>query len=372
MNPKTKTLIIQFTLFLVTIVTTTLSGTEWIYGRFVFDNPSEWLNWDKIIHGLSYSLPFLGILTVHEFGHYFTARKNKVEVSLPYYIPFWFGLGLSIGTMGAFIKLKAQNLSNKQYFDIGIAGPIAGFVAALVVLLYGFTHLPPIEYIFSIHPDYAIYGKDFAKHVYKDLTGIIYLGDNLLFHLFETYIADPNLVPPKYEMMHYPFLFAGYLALFFTSLNLLPIGQLDGGHILYGLVGHQWHHFVSKTLFVGFLFYAGIGIATPYMDMESLLLTMPLYVFFLFSALKTAVLVPKNRWMFAIGIASLQFLLLYVFPKAEGYNNWLVFGFVIGRFLGIEHPKADSVPLGFGRKILGWISLLIFMLCFSPQPFLTN
>ena len=369
MNPKTKTLILQVTLFLVTIVTTTLSGTEWIYGKSIVETPESWVSWSKIIDGLRYSLPFLAILTIHELGHYFTARKHKVDVTLPYYIPFWFGLGLSIGTMGAFIKIKAQNLTNKQYFDIGIAGPIAGFVAALAVLFYGFTNLPPIEYIFTIHPEYAKYGKDFAQHVYKDLNGAVYLGDNLLFRFFETYIANPSLVPPKYEMMHYPFLFAGYLALFFTSLNLLPIGQLDGGHILYGLVGHQWHFFISKIVFGLFLFYAGIGIVTPYMDYESLVFTMPLYAFFIFSTLKSAFHDVKTRWMVAVGIVSLQFLLSYLLPNIEGYHNWLVFGFVIGRFLGVEHPKTDLEHIDTKRKVLGWISLVIFILCFSPQPF---
>jgi len=356
-------------LFIVTIITTTLSGTEWIYGRGIVDNPSSWLNWSKIADGLKYSIPFLGILTVHEFGHYFVARKNKVEVTLPYYIPFWFGFGLSLGTFGAFIRIKAKNLTNRQYFDIGIAGPLAGFAIAIAVLFYGFTHLPPIEYIFGIHPEYAKYGKDFAQYVYKNLNSVIYIGDNLIFQFFENFVANPSLVPPKYEMMHYPILFAGYLALFFTSLNLLPIGQLDGGHVLYGLVGHQWHFFLSKSLFIAFLFFAGIGVASPYMEMESLAITMPLYVFFLFSTLRSAFLNTNNRWMVAVGIASVQFVLLYLFPKVEGYPNWLVFGFILGRFLGIEHPKAVELPIGLGRKILGWLCIVIFILCFSPQPF---
>lgn len=372
MNHSRKTLLIQTTLFIVTIVTTTLSGTEWIFGKGIIDDPSKWLDWDKIIHGLNYSLPFLGILTVHEFGHYFTARKHNVDVTLPYYIPFWFGFGLSLGTFGAFIKIKTKKLTNLQYFDIGIAGPLAGFVVAMGVLWYGFTHLPPIEYIFSIHPEYLQYGKNFAQYVYKDLQGAIYLGDNLVFYFFEHFVADPSLVPPKYEMMHYPFLFAGYLALFFTSLNLLPIGQLDGGHVLFGLVGHQWHFFISKLLFISFLFFSGIGIASPYMDKSSLIITMPLYIFFLFSTLRDAFGNVMNRWLIAVGIASVQFLLVFIFPKIEGYPNWLVFGFVLGRFLGIEHPKAEEVKINTGRKILGWTCLVIFVICFSPQPFKTN
>jgi membrane-associated protease RseP (regulator of RpoE activity) len=368
MNPRTKTLVIQISLFIVTVVTTTLSGTEWIYGRGIVDSPSTWLNWGKILDGLKYSIPFLGILTVHEFGHYFVARKNKVEVTLPYYIPFWFGFGFSLGTFGAFIRIKAKNLTNRQYFDIGIAGPLAGFIVAIILLFYGFTHLPPRDYFFTIFPELAKYGNDYIHNLPKG-SSLVYLGDNLIFQFFEKFVANPSLVPPKYEMMHYPILFAGYLALFFTSLNLLPIGQLDGGHVLYGLVGHQWHFFLSKSLFIAFLLFAGIGVASPYMDMESLAITLPLYVFFLYSTLRSAFIDTKNRWMVAVGIASTQFLLLYMFPKVEGYPNWLVFGFILGRFLGIEHPKAEELKIGWGRKALGWLCLLIFVLCFSPQPF---
>jgi membrane-associated protease RseP (regulator of RpoE activity) len=369
MSPRQKTLSIQILLFVITIVTTTISGAEWIFGRAILDNSENWVSVNKLLHGLYYSIPFLGILTIHEFGHYLVARKYKVDVSLPYYIPMWFGIGLSIGTMGAFIRIKSKDLTNKQFFDVGIAGPLAGFVVALLVIWYGFTHLPPVDYVFGIHPEYAKYGLDYAKHVYNDTTGAFYLGDNLIFRFFETYVAEPTLLPPKYEMMHYPFLFAGYLALFFTSLNLLPIGQLDGGHVLYGLVGHQWHTFISKVLFVGFIFFAGLGIAHPLMPFQELGFVMPLYILFLFGTLRTAIGNSTNRWMFAIGIASVQFLVAYLFPKVEGYPNWLVFGFVLGRFLGVTHPEAKEEPMGWGRILLGILALVIFVLCFSPRPF---
>ncbi len=372
MKAEQKTLFLQIALFFVTIATTTLSGTEWIYGRSLLDNTGNWVSWNKIWNGLRYSLPFLGILTVHEFGHFLVARRNKVNVSLPYYIPFWFGFSLSIGTFGAFIRIKSKNLTNKQFFDIGVAGPLAGFVVTLGVLWYGFTHLPPIEYIFSIHEEYAKYGKDFAKYVYKDVGNALYLGDNLIFRFFETYVADPERVPPKYEMMHYPYLFAGYLALFFTSLNLIPIGQLDGGHILYGLVGHRWHSFISKVLFIAFIFFAGLGVSHPHMPFEYSLLTFAVYVLFLFATLRSAFSSTTNRWMIAVSIASVQFLLLHLFPHLKGYPNWLLFAFILGRFLGVEHPHVAHEKMGIGRKVLGWISLVIFILCFSPQPFVTD
>ncbi len=370
MKPKNKTLLIQITLFFITLITTTLAGTEWQFGRLIFDN-SEWLNWEKVVKGLYFSIPFLGILTLHEFGHFFMAKKHKVDVSLPFYIPFWTGLFLSIGTMGAFIRIKTKDLNNKQYFDIGIAGPLAGFIAALIVLYYGFTHLPDQNYIFTIFPEFLQYGHDYVNKLPSNWE-VIYLGDNLLFTLFEKFVADPALVPPHYELMHHPILFAGYLSLFFTSMNLLPIGQLDGGHILYGLLGHKKHAVISKSLFILFIFFAGIGILNPLSLFEEMVYTFPLYLLFLYSALSSSFEDKKNRLMAAVIIASIQFLLQLMFPSIEGYNNWLFFGFIIGRFLGVNHPEAEEVPINNTRKLLGWFSLLIFILCFSPQPFSIN
>jgi membrane-associated protease RseP (regulator of RpoE activity) len=372
MKPEHKTLLLQIVLFIVTIISATLSGTEWIYGNSILLAPKEWVTTEKLWGGLSYSLPFLGILTVHELGHYFMARYKKIKVSLPYYIPFWFSLPFNIGTIGAFIRIKSKELTNKQFFDIGVAGPLAGFVVAMLVIWYGFTHLPPINYIFEIHPDYAKYGNEYANHVYTGLKGMTYLGDNLIFRFFEYYVADPQLIPPKYEMMHYPYLLAGYWALFFTSLNLLPIGQLDGGHILYGLVGHRWHSFISKLVFLLFILYAGLGIVRPHMPLEQSLLVLGIYLLFLFTTLRSAISNTTNRWMVAVVLASAQFFLLYFFPHLEGYPSWLLFAFILGRFLGVDHPKVEEEKIGWGRKVLGWLSLVIFILCFSPQPLTSN
>src|SRR5690606_12811327 len=123
----------------------------------------ETLNLHEILKGLYFSGPFLGILTVHEFGHYIAAQLHRVKVTLPYYIPLWFGFIAmpSIGTGGACIRIKEFVTSRNKYFDIGIAGPLAGFVVALGVLFYGFTHLPPPEHIFTIHPEYEQFGENY-------------------------------------------------------------------------------------------------------------------------------------------------------------------------------------------------------------------
>ncbi len=368
MLKKNKQLIIQISLFLLTIFTTTMAGLEWL-GRSVW---MEDFQWSEFSDGFAFSFPFLLILTVHEFGHYFTAQYYKVKVTLPYYIPMWFlGFGISIGTMGAFIKIKDHIQSRKEYFDIGIAGPLAGFVVAVLVLYIGFTTLPPPEYIFEIHPEYEQWGLDYPDHAYEDNEGISFqIGPTIMFWLFENYVADPTRVPNANEVMHYPLLFAGYLALFFTALNLLPIGQLDGGHILYGLVGAKWHRRIASTLFVVFVTYAGIGIINPHEMDDTFALYLVGYLALLYYLFYSMTPNKKNRLMYASIVLSVQFFISFFWPDFKGYTGWLVFAFLIGRFLGVHHPPViDDRPLSTGRKVLGWLALFVFVLCFSPSPF---
>jgi len=375
MSKEQRILALQIGLFIITLITTTLAGVEWIYGRLFFLNAegfglNNWMTWEMLIEGIKFSTAFIGILTVHEFGHYFTAKYYKIDVTLPYYIPMWFGLGSTIGTLGAFIRIKQAIDSRKEYFDIGLAGPLAGFLVALAILFYGFTHLPPAEYIFTIHPEYQKYGSNYAQSVYQGMEGSFYIGKNLLFILFEKYIADPALVPNQYEMMHYPFLFAGYLACFFTALNLLPIGQLDGGHILYGLIGNPAHRIVSLMLFIGFIFYAGLGMVTPAKVEDLLDTNVLLYLLFLYFAFAKVGGSFQNALLISMAILVSQFCLSYFFPNLKGYNGWMLFGLILGRFLGIYHPTAaKDEPLSIGRQVLGWLMLVVFILCFSPQPF---
>ena len=141
MNSDQKRVLLQLGLFILTFITTTLAGAEWAYGRSVFAKDYAW---SDFVSGLEFSIPFLLILTVHEFGHYFVARYHKVKVTLPYYLPMP-PLPFSIGTMGALIRIKEKIYSKKQNFDIGIAGPLAGFATALIILFYAFTHLPEPE-----------------------------------------------------------------------------------------------------------------------------------------------------------------------------------------------------------------------------------
>ncbi|KJH69333.1 peptidase M50, partial [Aliterella atlantica CENA595] len=159
MTSRTKTYLLHGGLFLITLITTTMAGAEWMFGRlFIPLEGMKTLGWNEFLAGFQFSIPFLSILTVHEFGHYIVARANRVRVTLPFYIPIWLGIGQGIGTLGAFIRIQDYINSRRKYFDIGVAGPLAGFALALVVLWYGFTHLPPPEYIFTIHPEYQKWG----------------------------------------------------------------------------------------------------------------------------------------------------------------------------------------------------------------------
>ena len=352
-------------LFILTFIATTLAGGEWVYGRSILSSEKP-LTWEYFLLSMQYSIPFIGILLVHELGHLLTAIHHKVKASLPYFIPGWLGpLGFSIGTFGAVIQMKGFIDSRKKFFDIGVAGPLAGFVIAFFVLCYGFANLPEADYIYEVHPEYA-------DPTYEIPEGNIELGPNLLFGIMESLIADESRMPNMAEVYHYPFLFAGYLALFFTALNLLPIGQLDGGHVVFGLFPKHHKH-ISLGAFIAFLFYAGLGVISPFEELSYLFLSLPLYIGFLYICFRKSNLNNQTKWMIALLIAATQYALVWFFPHAEGYSGWLLFAFLIGRVLGIEHPEVpDQRPLSRQKKILGWIALVIFILCFTPQPIIVS
>ncbi len=397
---KIRSYFIHILLFVITLLTTTLAGMEWMNGDLLLTNEKgfhffEGFTWAKFQKGFYFSIPFLLFLTCHEFGHYFTALWHRVRVSLPYYIPLWLGFTFTIGTMGAFIQIKENLKTRTQYFDIGIAGPLAGFVMALIILFYGFTHLPSPEYVFEVNPEYKTlypeeykkYGLDYAKYAYnypdteenrekkrvgKPQEGMIGVGGNLLFWGFEKWVVpteDRYKIPHPYEIFHYPFLFSGFLALLFTALNLMPIGQLDGGHILYGLIGAKWHARVAPVLFTIFVFYAGLGSVSPHESLDQLLTWIPMQILLYYIIFSRTAKQSSDVLLLALGVFSIQFLLSYWLPTVQGYGGWMAFAFLLGRFLGIYHPPAQQdEPLSLGRKILGWVSLLIFVLCASPEP----
>jgi membrane-associated protease RseP (regulator of RpoE activity) len=302
---------VNIILFIATFFTTTLAGVFWAN-----QDPYQLYNFYS---GLTYSILLLTVISAHEFGHYFAARYHKVDVTLPFYIPFPFLFLNPFGTMGAVIKMKSRVHSRKALFDIGIAGPIAGWVATMIILVYGYFSLPPMDYIYQIHPEYANTGIP--------TTGFTF-GYNIIFLVFEKIFSGPKVfVPPMNEIYHYPFLCVGWFGLLITSLNMMPVGQLDGGHISYTMFGEK-HKYIANIVF-GLLVFFGLAGLLPLIGVDI----------------------------------------------TFGSANWLVWAILIFFVIKRVHPPVVNDfngSLGTARTILGWISFIIFVISFCPIPILDN
>lgn len=308
--------ILHISLFVVTFITTVLAGIEWTTGKMGPYQLSD------LVYGLPYSLSILFILGAHEFGHFFAAVYHKVKVTLPFFIPFPPISGFfNFGTMGAVIKTKEPIPNNKAMFDIGVAGPISGFIACLIVLIYGFTHLPPAEYILQIHPDY--YSPEYGKNA----IGLAF-GDTLLFSMIKFLFTNASqFVPPMSEVYHYPYLCVGWFGLFVTSMNLIPVGQLDGGHVIYSMFGEKKHEAIASIAMILLVVLGVLGILESFLN-------------------------------FGITI---------------GWSGWLFWSLILYFFIKIKHPPVNQFEeLDWRRKILGYIAILIFILSFSPTPFIIS
>ncbi len=230
---------------------------------------------------LEFVVSLIAILLFHEFGHYFAGRRRGVNMSLPYFIP----APNIVGTFGAIIKSKSPFLNRRDLIEVGAMGPIAGFVVAILVLMYGLQSSPMVQ---------------------GSMEGAIILGDSLLLKFLSWLIIGP--LPAGYDYSLSPAAWAGWVGLLVTMLNLLPIGQLDGGHIIYGLAG-RFQHKVAK-------------------------------VFLIFMAIL-------------------------------GFNwyGWWFFG-VMAFIFGINHPRTldDEAKLPLHAKIMGYAAIAIFVLSFMPVP----
>src|SRR5699024_5145769 len=320
----------------------------------------------------------LGFLGVHEFGHYFASLYHKIKVTLPYFIP----IPLGIGTMGAVIRIKQKINDSHKLFDVGAAGPLAGFVVSLTVLLVGFATLPDASYIqqFDGHESVKTYVSQhgsYPESPQAETSGQTLTAGNTLLYGFLASFFDN--VPPMWEMYHYPFLFAGWLGLFFTALNLMPLGQLDGGHILYSLIGYKKHRTVARLFFGLLVTLAGIE-AIPFIHLSLAeyglsfhLVSWLIWAGILFILLRKA-FHNNLSWILGIMIISLAatagYLYLYVGQiSASNSLIWLIWSFFTAFLVGIEHPPAlYERPLDSTRTFLGWTSMAIFVLCISPNP----
>lgn len=282
-------------LFLLTLLSTTVVGAGFAQS-FGANLPSSfngdlygyvrmWHQPSFLLQGLPFSITLLTILMAHEMGHYITARYYDVDVSLPYFLP----APTLIGTMGAFIRIRSAIYSKRALFDIGIAGPIAGFVVLLAPLAVGLS-------LSRVSPG-AVHHSDLV------------FGSPLLLQLFER-IAFPGV---RVEDIYlHPVARAAWVGLLATALNLLPIGQLDGGHILYAFAG-------EKTRWLSRFFVAAL---------------IPMGIFFAYS--------------------------------------WLVWA-VLLFFFGMRHPVIyDPYPIGRARTWLGIAALIILILTFTLSPVRAN
>lgn len=305
---------LHISLFIITFITSTIAGVEWTTGTV---GPFEFSDLAK---GLPYSISILFILGVHEFGHYFAALYHRVKATLPFFIPFPPIPGFfNFGTLGAVIRTKTPVRNNKAMFDIGVAGPIAGFVACLIVLVYGFTHLPGVDYILQIHPDF--FSSDYGEGAIS-----LEFGDTLLFMFLREMLTNPNqFVPPMSEIYHYPYLCVGWFGLFVTAMNMIPVGQLDGGHIVYSMFGDKIHETIAS---ISMLILAGLGV---------------------------------------LGFIDTFMELNFGF----GWTGWLFWGFILYFVIKVKHPPVQNFEsLDKKRMILGYVSLFVLLLSFSPTPFI--
>ena len=375
-------------LFLLTLATTVFAGAE-MAGRYLVYEASPALfhigpvpiSPAFLLDGLRFGGSLLLFLTVHEFGHYFAARLHRVAVSLPYYIPFPFN---GIGTFGAVIRIREQVPSMRKLFDIGAAGPLAGFVVALGVLIAGFATLPDVNYVDGF-PGHEALKTWIATHgAFPDHplpapqggeTFNLTIGMTPLYWLLSQAFDG---VPPMWEMYHYPVLFAGWLGLFFTALNLLPVGQLDGGHILYALVGPLWHRRIARAFVLILLWSGGIGFIvefSPVLEAWNLPAReaswMALATLFFLYGLRIfdGRLGQVIGAVFGLTLATAVGLRVPAVVDSFAYSGWLVWCLLIVLLIRVEHPPvAWMEPLTTRRKVLAIASMLIFALCFSFKP----
>ncbi len=209
---------VNVVLFLMTVVTVLMAGVQQDTGNLLAD----------ILSGWPLAVGLLGILLTHEFGHYFAARYHGIPATLPYFIPMPLSL---LGTFGAVINIKAPMRDRRALLDIGAAGPLAGLIVALPVLLVGLA-LSPVEPLGSCPPDQ-----------------VCFMEGNSLIYLAVKYLVFGQVLPGGgVDVMIHPLAFAGWAGILVTALNLLPVGTLDGGHVAYALLGNKARYLYVPVL----------------------------------------------------------------------------------------------------------------------------
>ncbi len=308
-------LLLHVGLFLATFLTTTAAGALFVHGQMGGD-----LGWQSILpisDGLSYSLPLMLILLSHELGHYLVARLHGVDASLPYFIPLPPSFGL--GTMGAVIGMRNVTSDRKKLIDIGAAGPLAGLLVAIPVIWYGLAH----------------------SQVGPLVAGGQQEGNSILYALLKRAVKGAWLPDGHRDVFLHPTAWAGWAGLLVTMINLIPIGQLDGGHVAAAYFGNGYNRFAARL---------------------HRLLPLGAVAVFLW-VLHVVRVEAAGHWDQTIG-ASIA--LGAAFP-------WLVWYLLIGVVRrisgGVNHPPVDDTPLPASRRVLFWVMVAVFVGVFMPVPF---
>jgi membrane-associated protease RseP (regulator of RpoE activity) len=306
--PRRAPLILHAALFLATFITTTASGA-------LLAHPNGDIA--PIKDGLTFSVPLLLILLCHELGHYLVARWHGVDASLPFFIPLppWIGLG----TMGAVINMRQVTSDRRKLIDIGAAGPLAGLAVAIPVLLYGLSRS-------KVGP--------LAPH------GLLE-GNSLLYAWLKHVSTGLWLPNGKQDVYLHPTAYAGWAGLLVTMINLLPIGQLDGGHVATAYFGNRYNAFARRLHQIMPLL--GVGVLVWVMHL-----------------LRGEMGAHYDPW-----IAFSKLALPAAFPWLMWY--WLV-GVVRRVGGGGNHPPVQTKPLPASRKALFWLMVIVFISIFMPVP----
>jgi membrane-associated protease RseP (regulator of RpoE activity) len=278
-------------LFVLTLITATLAGAE-SYASFISEFGRRTVTLDRglILGGLWYSGTFLAILGAHEAGHYLYCRRYGIDASLPYFIPLPPFLTIT-GTLGAVIRIREPFRTRTELFDVGIAGPVAGLIVLIPALFYGFT---------------------LSTVVPEPTSGTLtYFGEPLLFQWVAQLVI--GAVPEGSTINVHPVVWGCWFGLFATALNLLPFGQLDGGHIVYAVFGEK----IAKN----------VSAAT---------------------ALSLAAMIALS--------------ITWIVPTVMLLAMW--------RWIGLRHPVPldPYEPLSTGRRVFALIALIALIVCFTPTP----
>lgn len=269
---------LHLVLFVATLITTSLAGA-FQQGANPLSDPQT------ILLGLPFALTLMSILLFHEMGHYLLARYHGVPASLPYFIP---GPPWLVGTFGAFIRMQSPPVNRRALFDVGAAGPWAGALLAIPAVMIGLA----LSEVRPLNP-------------LED--GGLILGDSFLFSALTRLVL--GISAADVTVVLHPIALAGWFGLFVTFLNLLPVGQLDGGHVTYSLFG------------------------------------------------------PSHRWISRIALVGILFL---GFQGWEGWFFWVVFLALVG----LDHPPTQDLwsPLDARRRVYAWCTIGLFVLTFMPVP----